>query len=90
MFLIYSNETGHYEPGSTHTFYILTDEYPGRIKYLGFSWLYDRDWYKPWTWPIFSNPDVYIEGIQLELLEDSTRYLPAFHNFTFKAIFYIL
>ncbi|KAJ8020395.1 Inactive pancreatic lipase-related protein 1 [Holothuria leucospilota] len=78
--LIHRDDTGHYEPGATYTFYIFTEDYPGNILHLGFSWLYDRDWYKPWTWPVFSTPDVYIDNIKVELLEDSSRYLSACHN----------
>ncbi|XP_033111034.1 pancreatic triacylglycerol lipase-like [Anneissia japonica] len=60
-------------PGEDYTFVAVSDVVTGPIVGAYFEWEYDPDWYKPWDWDLWVNPDIYLHKILIQD-SDGTRY----------------
>ncbi|XP_071953366.1 pancreatic triacylglycerol lipase-like [Antedon mediterranea] len=59
------------KPGDDYNFVAVSDVIPGPIVGATIEWEYDPDWYKPWDWDVFVNPDIYVHKI---LIQDKDGY----------------
>ncbi|XP_071953370.1 pancreatic triacylglycerol lipase-like [Antedon mediterranea] len=44
----------------------MADIDPGKLSGLYFEWEYDPDWYKPWDWDLWTNPEIYVHKIEIK------------------------
>ncbi|XP_033111057.1 pancreatic triacylglycerol lipase-like [Anneissia japonica] len=59
------------KPGESYTFVAASDVDPGALSGVLFEWEYDPDWYKPWDWDVWTNPEIYVHQIIITNGEDS-------------------
>ncbi|XP_071953372.1 pancreatic triacylglycerol lipase-like [Antedon mediterranea] len=59
-------------PGALSTYIAASDADPGTLSGILFEWEYDPDWYKPWDWDIWTNPEIYVHKIVITDGEDSS------------------
>ncbi|KAJ8040559.1 Pancreatic lipase-related protein 2 [Holothuria leucospilota] len=61
--------SGTYKPGTETYFPVDLTVDVGTVYEVDFYWEFDPEWYKPWEWSLFDNPDIYVSEIDLESLE---------------------
>ncbi|XP_071811294.1 pancreatic triacylglycerol lipase-like [Apostichopus japonicus] len=61
--------SGKFKPGTDSSYVLPWGSDLGTLTGLYFYWEFDADWYKPWEWSLFDNPDVYVTRIEVDSME---------------------
>ncbi|XP_033111044.1 inactive pancreatic lipase-related protein 1-like [Anneissia japonica] len=65
----------YFEPKQDYGFVGVAETDPGRLTGMYMEWSYDPDWYKPWDWDVWTNPEIYVHKFDVESSEEKRGYL---------------
>lgn len=69
LILLHIRASGKFKPGTDSSYVLPWGSDLGTLTGLYFYWEFDADWYKPWEWSLFDNPDVYVTRIEVDSME---------------------
>uniref|UniRef100_UPI0039812089 hypothetical protein n=1 Tax=Salmonella sp. s55044 TaxID=3159677 RepID=UPI0039812089 len=62
--------SGTYKPDTDEYFVLPWGSNLGQLSGMYFYWEFDADWYKPWEWSLFDNPDIYVTHVEVDSMEN--------------------